>query len=236
MASGDHDHENGSNGAMNGSPSGDVPETPALDEKEVALLAAPPPAAVLDLAEACVRFVERAVGVKLDFTVETLPLLDHYIGGARDVLSGRATRAMPASGGTDPGAENVDLVAQAAGAYLGEVMRRRYPCWWRVGGEGVDHRLEFYRLYLVVQPITLIHEALVLDAEKGVQELGGLDMDEEDKEAAMVRLAELPEVPFEEFVAPSTRVEVLDIVIDAVRVLHAQAGRPLSLEPSDYVH
>jgi hypothetical protein len=227
--SSDHDHQNGSSkSAGNGASSGDMPEISALDEKELALLAAPPPAAVLDLAEACVRFVERAVGVKLDFTVETLPLLDHYVAGARDVLSGRAT--------PDPGAENVDLVAQAAGAYLGEVIRRRYPCWWRVGGEGVDHRLEFYRLYLVVQPITLIHEALVLDAEKGVQELGGLDMDEEDKEAATLRLAELPEVPFEEFVAPSTRVEVLDIVIDAVRVLHAQAGRPLSLEPSDYVH
>lgn len=227
--SGDDHHGNGAgNGSMNGSPSGEiVVETPPLDEKELALLAAPPPAAVLDLAEACVRFVERAVGVKLDFTVETLPLLDHYVAGARDVLSGRAR---PTEG------EPVDLVAQAAGAYLGEVMRRRYPCWWRVGSEGVDHRLEFHRLYLVVQPVTLIHEALALDAEKGVHELGGFDMDEDDKEAAMARLAELPEVPFEEFVAPSTRVEVLDIVIDAVRVLHAQAGRPLALEPSDYVH
>jgi hypothetical protein len=227
--SGDHENENGSssNGAMNGSPAPES-ELPPLDEKERALLAAPPPAAVLDLAEACIRFVERAVGVKLDFTVETLPLLDHYVAGARDVLSGRAT--------AEPGAEPLDLVAQAAGAYLGEVMRRRYPSWWRVGSEGVDHRLEFHRLYLVVQPIALIHEALALDAEKGVHELGGLDMDEEDKEAAMARLGELPEVPFEEFVAPSTRVEVLDIVIDAVRVLHTQAGRPLALEPSDYVH
>lgn len=232
MASGDHDNQNGSssnsstsNGALDANAE---PETPALDEKERALLAAPPPAAILDLAEACIRYVERAVGVKLDFSVETLPLLDHYIGGARDVLSGRASPL--------EGAEPVDLVAQAAGAYLGEVMRRRYPSWWRVGSEGVDHRLEFYRLYLVVQPIALIHEALALDAEKGVHELGGLDMDEDDKEAAMARLAELPEVPFEEFVAPSTRVEVLDIVIDAVRVLHAQAGRPLALEPSDYVH
>jgi hypothetical protein len=232
--SSDHDHQNGSsNGAINGS---SELEAPPLDEKELALLAAPPPAAVLDLAEACIRYVERAVGVKLDFTVETLPLLDHYVAGARDVLSGRATPVRAAGATPDPGAENVDLVAQAAGAYLGEVIRRRYPCWWRVGGDGVDHRLEFYRLYLVVQPITLIHEALVLDAEKGVQELGGLDMDEDDKEAATARLAELPEVPFEEFVAPSTRVEVLDIVIDAVRVLHMQAGRPLALEPSDYVH
>ncbi|MBL8742872.1 MAG: hypothetical protein JNK04_17305 [Myxococcales bacterium] len=224
--SADEDHENGSNG-MNGSPVGDGSDAPPLDEKERALLAAPPPAAVLDLAEACIRFVERAVGVKLDFTVETLPLLDHYVAGARDVLRGRAR--------AEEG-EPVDLVAQAAGAYLGEVMRRRYPSWWRVGGEGVDHRLEFHRLYLVVQPVALIHEALVVDAEKGVQDLGGFDMDEDDKEAAMTRLAELPEVPFEEFVAPSTRVEVLDIVIDAARVLHMQAGRPLALEPSDYVH
>jgi len=119
--SSDHDDKNG---ASNGSATlSDLPEPP--DPVEVGLLAAPAPAAVLDLAEACVRYVERAVGVKLDFTPETLPLLDHYIGGARDVLSGRARPT--------EGAEPVDLVAQAAGAYLGEVIRRRHPCWWRSG-------------------------------------------------------------------------------------------------------
>ena len=34
------------------------------------------PREILDLAEACVQFVKRATGVELDFTPETLPVLD----------------------------------------------------------------------------------------------------------------------------------------------------------------
>ena len=83
--------------------------------------AEPAPDRVRDLAEACVRFVERAVGVKLDYEPETLSILDHYLGGARPAAGER-----PAAG---------VLVAHAAGAYFGEVVRRRYPSWWRLDGD-----------------------------------------------------------------------------------------------------
>jgi hypothetical protein len=32
-----------------------------------------------DLAESCVRFVHEALGLTLDYTAETLPVLDHYL-------------------------------------------------------------------------------------------------------------------------------------------------------------
>jgi len=66
-----------------------------------------PPAAITDLAEACRRFVAQAVGAELDGTQDTLPFLDHYLseaGAARD--------------------EVLTLIAPAAGAYFGEVVRQ----------------------------------------------------------------------------------------------------------------
>ncbi|NUP08660.1 MAG: hypothetical protein HOW73_21640 [Polyangiaceae bacterium] len=196
---------------------------------EARFLRAPPPDSIADLAHACVRFVERAVGVKLDFTPETLPLLDHYLAGARDVF---------AAGDKTKTGESFDLVAQAAGAYFGEVVRRRYASWWRLGaGSGDEHRLEFHRLHLVIHPVLLVSEALLLDRDKTASDFAGFDLDASDVEAAARRLSELPPVDIEEFVRPTTRLEALDIIVDAVRADHAIDGAdPLALEPNDYVH
>jgi hypothetical protein len=210
-------------------------------------LSAPPPEPIADLAHACIGFVERAVGVKLDFLPETLPLLDHYLAGARNVL--RHPRAHPGAGPPAPAIsypEGLELIALTAGAYLGEVIRRRYASWWRLGsvisgpsGDAAapqEHRLEFHRLQLVVYPVSLVIEALTIDAGRSAS-LAGFDLDPEDAEAATRRLEDLPPVDVEEFVSPSTRLEVLDIVVDAVRTQHAAAGHPaLELEPGDYVH
>jgi hypothetical protein len=43
-------------------------------------------------------------------------------------------------------------------------------------------------------------------------------------------------VTLEEYVSPSTRLEVLDIVVDAVRAFHMAEGLPVQeLEPDDYL-
>ena len=206
----------------------DAGEVESAEAREAQLLAAPPPDSIADLAHACVRFVERAVGVKLDFAPETLPLLDHYLAGARGVVAARGDAA--------PG-EPAELVAQAAGAYLGEVIRRRHASWWRLGSTGDDHRLELHRVHLVIHPVVLVGEALSGDLERGAHDLAGFDLDPSDLDAASRRLAELPDVDLEDFVRPSTRLEVLDIIVDAVRADHASDGAdPLALEPNDYVH
>ena len=44
-----------------------------------ALVDAPPPEQIADLARACVDYVKRALHVELDFSAETLPMLDHYL-------------------------------------------------------------------------------------------------------------------------------------------------------------
>ncbi|HTJ84213.1 MAG TPA: hypothetical protein VL400_20980 [Polyangiaceae bacterium] len=247
MTSGDDRHKaNGaSNGAANGAISASThPQTideadddhdeatiaPSLPEPETAtgrrLLDAPPPPQIAELAEACLRFVERVVGVKLDYTLETLPLLDHYLEHARLTIAQKKE-----------GAESLEIVAQAAGAYFGEVVRRRYASWWRLEPDAADHRIELHQVFLTLYPVAMMLEALTLDPSKPAQALGtaGFDLDEEDRAAAAARLNELPEAPIEEFVAPSTRLEVLDIVLDAVRADHLRQGASsLELEPGDY--
>ena len=55
--------------------------------------------------------MEAAVGVRLDFEPETLPVLDHYVATRRAELTDKP--------------ETMGLVARAVGAYFGEVVRRR---------------------------------------------------------------------------------------------------------------
>lgn len=71
------------------------------------------PTAVAEFAARAVEFVQSALGVTLEFNSETLPVLDHYL------------RAVP-----DDQPEAAELVAATAGAYFGEVVRRRLGGSW----------------------------------------------------------------------------------------------------------
>lgn len=184
-----------------------------------------PPDAVRDLAEACVQYVERSLGVALDYEAETLPLLDHYLLEAR-----RSAADKP---------EALMLAAHAAGAYFGEVVRRRYASWWRAAAaDPVDWRIELEGCFLWFSPVALAMDALDPDRDsRGEDEgLSRFEMEAEDQEAAAARLAELPEASDDEFFAPSTRLEVLDIIVDAARARRVTAGEAAPrLRPDDYV-
>ncbi len=191
----------------------------------------PAPERIGELAEACVRFVERAIGVKLDYQAETLSLLDHYLEEGRN-----AAREKP---------ETAALVAHAAGAYFGEVVRRRHASWWRV--EGIDpamYRLELESAYLSFSPVQLMADALLrvdrpAEEESAAEEEDAserLELEEEDRDAVAQRLAELPPVSDREFYAPSTRLEVIDIAIEAIRARRMGDGDQAEdvLRPEDY--
>jgi hypothetical protein len=82
------------------------------------------PARVLEYAEQAVEYVRRALGVKLEYDSNTLPLLDHYI------------RTVP---GSD--AATLELVISTAGAYFGEVVRRSIGGRWEAGGKESEWRM-----------------------------------------------------------------------------------------------
>ena len=185
----------------------------------------PPPPPVHELAEACVRFVERAIGVKLDYEPETLPLLDHYLAEARAAAPERP--------------EARALVAHAAGAYFGEVVRRRYPSWWRIGDAADDPgawRIELEPVFLSFSPAQLVADALANEGEVSEPEARErLELEDDDRGAVAARLADLPEVREEELRAPSTWLEVIDIAVDAIRARRLGEGEAdAHLGPGDY--
>jgi hypothetical protein len=191
-----------------------------------------PPESVLELAAACVRFVAASVQLEPDFTPETMPLVDHYLREARV-----AVRQRP---------ETLSLVANAIGVYLGEVIRRAHPCWWNLdGSDPVDWRLEFRDVYLSFAPVQVIIAALsrpgtppALKAADDVIDDSpepGLQLAPEDRDAVFQRLEDLPPVSEDDYYAPSTRLEVIDIAVAAIRSnLLAHPERERVYKPVDY--
>jgi len=76
------------------------------------------PSQIADYAAQAVQYVERSVGLTLEYDSDTLPLLDHYL------------RTVPADK-----EETALLAAGAGGAYFGEVVRRRIGGHWNITSE-----------------------------------------------------------------------------------------------------
>lgn len=86
---------------------------------------APAPVQVLEFGDQAVEYVRRSLGVALAYDSETLPVLDHYL---RQVgLRPDSTR-----GPAQPELLAADLVGATAGAYFGEVVRRRLGGSWHL--------------------------------------------------------------------------------------------------------
>lgn len=172
----------------------------------------PPPAEVAELANACVRFVERKLGVPLDYTLETLPLLDHYLLEAREEV-----RDKP---------ELYALIVNAAGAYFGEVVRRRLPSWWHMpSSDPASWQIQAEPIYLWFEPVAVAHDALMHgEGEGGEGSVARLEIEEDDRETLVERLAELPAVTESEYYSLSTRVEIIDIAADVIKARMLESG------------
>jgi hypothetical protein len=182
-----------------------------------------PPEEVQDLVVACTEFVQRATGLQLDFTPETLPLLDHYITASREELQGRPELEL--------------LVTRAAGAYFGEIVRHALGGFWMVpSGNVIDWLVCGRRVFLSFNPVGVAYDALYQSSEHAGP-ASRLRLAPDEKETVERRLADLPEVSEEEFYLFSTRFEVLEIAADALlQRLHAAGYGDTEFEPTDYLH
>jgi len=159
------------------------------------------PAHVVDLAAACVRFVSAKYGIALDFEPDTLSLLDQWLRDARDEASQNHAAG--------------ELVQSAAGAYLGEVIRRHFGATWQAHGDCERWRLCLVPVYCAFNPIGMAREALLLGPAEGWH--AHFELDPGEKDAIGARLDALPEVDEDEYYAPSTRFDVVSIVVAALR-------------------
>jgi hypothetical protein len=184
---------------------------------------APPPGPVAELIAACNRFVASKYKVALDGTPLTLSLLDQYVRDAREAVTARP--------------ESIDLVAPAVGAYLGEVMRQTFGATWSLPNDfGTDHdawRLCFTQVYLAFNPIGIAREALTMTEAEGWN--AHLTLDPGEAEEIRDRLAAMPEVDEDEYYLPSTRFDVINVVVDTLRARAEESGTAdVEFAPEDY--
>jgi hypothetical protein len=168
------------------------------------------PVEVADLAESCVRFVHEALGLTLDYTPETLPILDHYL--------------REAGHGAKP--EVVELLAPAAGAYFGEVVRRRVQAvrWHSPSGDYPGHRLELEPFFLWFNPMGVAMEVLrTAEAEGWSAHFQVLD---DARELLAHALEAHEDVPPEDYYTLSMRLETLEQVVDLLAALEQKQPKP----------
>jgi len=181
---------------------------------------APAPPVIDELARACVRYVQEAMGMQLDYEPETLPLLDHYLASRRRDLASRPDLA--------------SLIARAAGAYFGEVVRRRVQTFWHVPTDDPSSwELRAEPVYLSFNPVAVAHDVMSHGDEEGPT--SRLELDDEDRDLVEARLAELPAATENEFYSLCTWLEVIDIAVDAAKARMMRDGLgDVVFKPGDY--
>ena len=162
----------------------------------------PVPVRVREYAEQAVEYVRRAIGLKLEYDSDTLPLLDHYLRSVQ---------------GSAP--ETMRLVITTAGAYFGEVVRRRLGGRWETIGEEAEWR--------VVLPTGINFSPLGF-AASAIAQSEVEDFDSEFDSPARMRpyveqtLARMGEVPVEEYYGLCNRLDTLEHVHEVLVAVAAQ--------------
>ena len=145
----------------------------------------------------------------LDFEPETLPVLDHYVATRRAELNDKP--------------ETMGLVARTVGAYFGEVVRRRIGSFWHADSDDPSTwEIRLMPVFLAFHPVGVAYDAITHGDQEGPTEY--LRIEDEDRDAIEARLAELPPATDEEFFSLSTRLEVLEIAVDAIKARMMDSG------------
>lgn len=165
----------------------------------------PPDAARLieDLAASCARYVTNAIGTTPDSTGDTLPFIDHWLGSLEDT----------------PRSEVMSLIVPAAGAYLGEVIRKHFGrVRWRFDGENYEKaRLEFENVFLSFNPFALALEAVLGEDVPGWgSELQLLARDHDTVTGALDNVGEVSD---EDYYRLTMRFENIEHVVSVLEAL-----------------
>lgn len=180
---------------------------------------------VRELSGNCEQHVRDALGLALDGTIETLPILDHYIR-----ISHRAIRERP---------ELLPLLSRTVGAYFGQVVSDHFGGFWYLPSPDAQTWYVCLRsVYLAFNPIGMAHAALSWGLDRDEAAFGPpseLHLSKTDRELVERRLAALPPVKEQDFFALSTRVEGLEIAVAALGEQRAAKGdADTALTDDDY--
>lgn len=158
----------------------------------------PPP--VQPFYDAALSYVQRALGVALDGSVESLAFVDHYIAA-----SGRQAALKP---------EVLALTAAALGAYLGEVAIRRFGGRWVLDDAAAPAR---WRIELEPAPLSFHPVGMAAEALRG-DEVEGYDATFAARDDLMGALSEAlessPPVDQAYYYSLTGRLETLEHALD----------------------
>jgi len=165
------------------------------------------PSEVSDLAESCVQFVQKSMGVALDYTPDTLPILDHYLEQLGDISD-----------------ETTLLIASCVGAYFGELVCRKTGIarWHFDGQEPQTCRIEFIRCFLFFNPMGAALEAMLKeDVDEWSSHFQLLD---KDRPLVLDALDQSEGVSEFEYYRLTTRWEALQTVLHTLITGQSKAG------------
>ena len=167
------------------------------------------PALVEDLSLGCFRLVKESVDFELDFSVETLPVLDHYLSDLVNTEDSDVARS---------------VVGPCAGAYFGEVVRRSLPSVrWVVDADDYQAwRIEFSRCFLSFNPVGMVLESMVREQLTGWN--GHLSLLPEDQRAVRDALEATGGVREEDYFRLSVRHEVIEQTASVLQNIATQRG------------
>jgi hypothetical protein len=168
------------------------------------------PPQIGDWAETCRGFVKEALAIELDYTPETLPLLDHYLRTKAD----------------QPSDQVRDLLTPPLGAYFGEVVRRSMQGvrWHAPDDQYENYRLEFEGFFLHFNPLGVAAEAL---AGSDIEDFGAhFQILDESRGAVEEALARNDAVSSEDYYSFSVRFETLELLAAVLLALESQHADP----------
>ncbi|MDD9967170.1 MAG: hypothetical protein OXR73_13135 [Myxococcales bacterium] len=170
---------------------------------------------VTELADACVAYVKRSLQLELDYSQDTLPLLDHYLHEAAN--QARTNRT--------PEAVLAPLIP-TAGAYFGQLVVHQFPgCRFHAPGDDYGHyRVEFSPFFLHFNPLGIAHEVLLgEDAPGWHAHFAVLDEAKPVVEQSLSTSLALREQDYYSF---SVRYETLEQVVAVLSALEEQRPGP----------
>jgi len=166
------------------------------------------PELITELAAACVSFVHKSLGLTLDYTQDTLPILDHYV---------RSAQGAPV--------EVMELMAAPTGAYFGEVVRRHVDGlrWHAPADDHAGFRLELEPCFLWFNPIGVAREVIARapDPEWNAH-LQLLDADRPLVESALEHAGDVNETDYFTF---GVRYEVIELVTSVLVARSVTQGK-----------
>ena len=115
----------------------------------------------------------------------------------------------------------------------GLMVKHVVGAFWFADGDYAAWRLYFTHVYLACNPLGMVLEAL--DPEEAEGWHAHFEIDPGDADVVAERLAKLPEVEAELFSMPTTRLEALTVVFEALRAhMESQNTSDVRFGPDDY--